>query len=104
MFRIIYHEDGRISQITFDPIEGAVSDNVIDGTGKYLIPGLFDAHFHLRYNPGKIRLKTEPCSSIIRLLKMHINFYLAFQLIRFSTLFRDGALTRSSSFFCRFSM
>lgn len=49
----IYVKDGRISEITSEPIEGAVSDNIIDGMDKYLIPGLFDAHFHLMYNPEK---------------------------------------------------
>lgn len=49
----IYVQNGRISQITSAPIENAVSDNVIAGKGKYIIPGLFDAHFHLMYNPGK---------------------------------------------------
>ena len=37
---------GSVEQVAVPP--GAV---VIDGTGKYLVPGLADMHVHLSYNP-----------------------------------------------------
>lgn len=39
-------KDEKISRITRDPV-GINADSIIDGTGKYVIPGLFDNHFHL---------------------------------------------------------
>ena len=42
----------RIHAVTPDPALTATEDaTTIDGTGKYLIPGLWDAHVHLSYDP-----------------------------------------------------
>jgi imidazolonepropionase-like amidohydrolase len=41
----VYVRDGRIAAIA-KGADGAAAAKVIDGTGKYLIPGLFDAHAH----------------------------------------------------------
>jgi allantoinase len=43
-------KDGKIAEILFDNCEVA-SELTIDGTGKYLFPGLIDAHAHLN-EPG----------------------------------------------------
>jgi dihydroorotase len=53
----VFVSDGKIAKIVCDnqvpePVEGPVSSaQVIDGTGKYLIPGIIDEHVHLR-EPG----------------------------------------------------
>lgn len=44
--------DGRISRISNTPIDSAPSDTIIEGHGKYLIPGLMDAHVHTGTMPG----------------------------------------------------
>lgn len=41
--------DGRIMEVSERPLEGGQE---IDGTGRYLIPGLIDAHVHLAISPG----------------------------------------------------
>lgn len=43
--------DGRIVEVGADPII-APSAEVIDGTGRYLIPGLIDSHVHLYHATG----------------------------------------------------
>ncbi|WP_157221015.1 amidohydrolase family protein [Flavisphingomonas formosensis] len=44
----------RITTVTPSAAAGAPQGNVIDGTGKYLIPGLMDVHIHLRgWQPEK---------------------------------------------------
>lgn len=51
--RMVVVKDNRIIQVR--PMEDLVfpeSATVIDATGKYLIPGLWDAHVHLSYEPG----------------------------------------------------
>ncbi|MEQ9413708.1 MAG: hypothetical protein RIF39_07745, partial [Cyclobacteriaceae bacterium] len=40
----VYIQDGKINAIGTTPV--TQSENVIDGTDKYLIPGLFDCHAH----------------------------------------------------------
>ncbi len=53
----VFVSDGKIAKIVCDnqvpePVEGPVSSvQVIDGTGKYLIPGIIDEHVHFR-EPG----------------------------------------------------
>lgn len=48
-------ENGLIQQIdTFSSI--LVQATIIDGTGKYLIPGLIDSHVHLFYSPNDLLL------------------------------------------------
>ncbi len=42
----IYIENGKIKEILKNKIPNATAENLIDGTGKYVIPGLFDAHYH----------------------------------------------------------
>ena len=44
--------DGRITQISSTPLIGKNHQRVIDGTDKYLIPGLMDAHVHTGTMPG----------------------------------------------------
>ena len=41
--------DGRISEVSTRPLRGATQ---IDGTDRYLIPGLIDSHVHLAVSPG----------------------------------------------------
>jgi imidazolonepropionase-like amidohydrolase len=41
--------DGRIAEVSERPLSGA---DQIDGTGRYLIPGLIDSHVHLAVPPG----------------------------------------------------
>ncbi len=42
----VYIKDSKISKIDTVAIESSKQKNVIDGVGKYLIPGLFDSHAH----------------------------------------------------------
>lgn len=42
-------EDGRISAISQEPLK---ADNIIDGDGRFLAPGLIDSHVHLDGIPG----------------------------------------------------
>lgn len=49
----IYVRNGETAAITSQPIEKATSENIIDGRGKYVIPGLMDAHLHLQHSPEK---------------------------------------------------
>ena len=42
----IYIHDGRVKKINFGNQEFQ-ADTIVDGTGKFMIPGLFDNHFHL---------------------------------------------------------
>ncbi len=47
--------DGRIQEITAAPSAAArAADDVIDGTGRFLMPGLIDSHVHLRSVPGML--------------------------------------------------
>ena len=39
--------DGRISRVTADAIAAPARVERVDGTGKFLIPGLFDVHIHI---------------------------------------------------------
>ena len=41
-------EDGRFTSIAPSEVLGEISGERIDGTGKYLIPGLMDMHIHLK--------------------------------------------------------
>jgi imidazolonepropionase-like amidohydrolase len=41
--------DGRIAEISEQPLRG---EQEIDGTGRYLTPGLIDSHTHLAVSPG----------------------------------------------------
>ena len=41
--------DGRIEEVSERPLEGGQE---INGTGRYLIPGLIDTHVHLAISPG----------------------------------------------------
>jgi imidazolonepropionase-like amidohydrolase len=49
-------DNNRISAIHDEEIVGSDSTIVIDGKGKYLIPGLWDMHAHYKWN----RIDTEP--------------------------------------------
>lgn len=42
--------NGKIKQISnFNELGATDSTNIIDGTGKYLIPGLIDSHVHIQF-------------------------------------------------------
>jgi len=41
--------DGRIAEMSGRPLRG---EQEIDGTGRYLVPGLIDSHVHLAVSPG----------------------------------------------------
>jgi adenine deaminase len=49
-------DNNRITAIYDNEIVGSDSTIVIDGKGKYLIPGLWDMHAHYKWN----RIDTEP--------------------------------------------
>ncbi len=49
-------DDGIISQISRGPVEPAAPARRIDGSGKYLIPGLMDMHVHLQ---GSVEVTPE---------------------------------------------
>ncbi len=42
----------KIVEVSDQPIESPPNCTVIDGKGKYLIPGLWDAHVHVTFTPG----------------------------------------------------
>lgn len=44
--------DGRIAKISSTPIAVRTKSRLIDGKGKYLIPGLMDSHVHTQTMPG----------------------------------------------------
>jgi imidazolonepropionase-like amidohydrolase len=44
--------DGRISRVTSDTIAAPARVERVDGTGKFLIPGLFDVHIHIPKGPA----------------------------------------------------
>ena len=50
----IYIKDSKISKIDTVTIESNGQKNVINGEGKYLIPGLFDCHAHTSSEPSYI--------------------------------------------------
>lgn len=54
----IYVSEGQIQKIAPEPIEGEVS-KTIDGTGKYLLPGLWDMHVHIVYEQALIESMPE---------------------------------------------
>ena len=45
-------EGARITQVTTQPVTAPAGAQVIDGRGKFLIPGLIDVHVHLRGGAG----------------------------------------------------
>lgn len=45
-------QDGRITQVSFSPLTAQAGEQRLDGTGKFLIPGLMDSHVHLSLMPG----------------------------------------------------
>ncbi len=56
----IYIKDGLIKDILKIKKINATADNIIDGAGKYAIPGLFDAHYHfLNYRSRDMELYKE---------------------------------------------
>jgi len=42
--------DGIINEVSSKPLEGDYAD-MVDYSDKYVMPGLIDAHVHLRYDP-----------------------------------------------------
>lgn len=44
--------DGRIAEISRGPMAGVDKELCLDGSGKYLMPGLIDVHIHLRGGRG----------------------------------------------------
>ncbi len=49
--------DGRIAELVTEPADASIPDEaeIVDGRGKFLMPGLWDAHAHLTY-PGECAL------------------------------------------------
>jgi imidazolonepropionase-like amidohydrolase len=44
--------DGRIVEVSANPIEVHEGDTVLDGQGRFLAPGLTDSHHHVSFVPG----------------------------------------------------
>src|SRR5262245_8764222 len=51
-------EGARITQVSTQPVTAPAGSQVIEGRGKFLIPGLIDVHVHL--NGGGNRASTQP--------------------------------------------
>lgn len=49
-------DNNRISAIYDNEIEGSDADIIIDGKGKYLMPGLWDMHAHYKWSPVDLDL------------------------------------------------
>jgi imidazolonepropionase-like amidohydrolase len=66
--RHIVIEGGCITEISSNPPEQDSSDEIIDCTGKYILPGLIDAHVHLVWdgsaNPQSV-ISHEPDENVI---------------------------------------
>ncbi len=59
----VYVKDDTIARIDLNEINK--SHGVIDGSGKYLIPGLFDAHYHLQDVPNDTVLSSPSLKQLI---------------------------------------
>src|SRR5688572_13567219 len=58
--------DGRIAAITDEPIGPADADDAIDATGKAVLPGAVDSHYHLGiYRDLAVDAESETTSSLI---------------------------------------
>lgn len=57
--------DGRITAVSAEPIE-APDAEVIDGRGRYLVPGLIDSHVHLNHATGLKRRYTPDFDRLYR--------------------------------------
>lgn len=57
--------DGRIAEVSAQPIE-APGAEVIDGAGRYLVPGLIDSHVHLDHATGLKRRYTPDFDRLYR--------------------------------------
>lgn len=57
--------DGRIARVSAQPIAAAGAE-VIDGTGRYLVPGLIDSHVHLDHATGLKRRYTADFDRLYR--------------------------------------
>ncbi|MEQ9200816.1 MAG: hypothetical protein RLN80_12575, partial [Rhodospirillales bacterium] len=55
-------DDGRIVSLTAPPETSATE--IIDGTGRFLIPGLIDSHVHLYHATGLKRRYSENFDSL----------------------------------------
>lgn len=53
--RTVLLDEGKIVSITADPLI-PVGTNIINGRGKFLIPGLIDSHVHLQRSPNDLLL------------------------------------------------
>ncbi len=58
-------KNGRIASVRSNPPEGA-TEQIIDGTGKFLVPGLIDGHTHLAGVPGMTWKQQSENSSIVK--------------------------------------
>lgn len=67
---------GRITRIGVDAGVGAKELPELDGGGRYLVPGLIDAHVHLSMAPGSI-LRGDDAATCARLRAWHMRAYLA---------------------------
>ena len=57
--------DGRIAEVSAQPI-AAPGAEVIDGTGRFLVPGLIDSHVHLDHATGLKRRYTPDFDRLYR--------------------------------------
>ncbi|GEM_PF-992719 len=66
----IYVSDGKIIEISSELLPGATAKSEFDGTGKYLIPGLMEAHAH----PSRIDVDTTARKSYNHQFKTMVHF------------------------------
>ena len=99
-------ENGRISSLMFD---SGSADQILDGTGKYLIPGLIDSHVHLRGVPGMLPAHEEQYPKIAEQAKTQVpRSYLYFGFTTVNDLFSSESAithwnqqeTRPDAYFC----
>ena len=78
-------EGNMIAKMTpFDPVTAerrgqtkrATGDRVIDGTGKYLMPGMIDMHMHLRKEPMEVVERSSATLRSFFLIHSHPMIYL----------------------------
>lgn len=58
--------DGRIVSISARKLTGAAAATHIDGRGKFLTPGVMDAHIHLNDAPGMPMVENDPTINSLR--------------------------------------
>lgn len=68
----VHIRDGKIAAISAE-IPASVGDDArVDGSGKFLIPGLIDSHVHLGGTPGMLRPHEVKNSALSKTMKAHM--------------------------------